>query len=63
MGLTGKAVDPPLYFAEGIRGAGNHTVGIKRAEMIVATNNDPEAPIFEMATLGVVAGWAATSLI
>ena len=57
VGLTGKAIDPRLYFAIGVRGAPNHTVGIKRAEVVVAINNDPEAPIFERATLGLVADW------
>jgi electron transfer flavoprotein alpha subunit len=55
VGLTGKAIDPRLYFAIGVRGAPNHTVGIKRAEVVVAINNDPEAPIFEFATLGLIA--------
>jgi hypothetical protein len=55
VGLTSKAIDPRLYFAIGVRGGPNHTVGIKRAEVVVAINNDPEAPIFERATLGLVA--------
>lgn len=59
VGLTGKAIEPRLYFSIGIRGAPNHTVGIKRAETIVAINNDPEAPIFERANIGLVADWAA----
>jgi electron transfer flavoprotein alpha subunit len=59
VGLTGKAIDPRLYIAIGIRGAVNHTVGLKRAQMIVAINNDPEAPIFERANLGLVADWTA----
>jgi electron transfer flavoprotein alpha subunit len=59
VGLTGKAIDPHLYFAVGVRGAPNHTVGIKRAEVVVAINNDAEAPIFERATLGLIADWSA----
>jgi electron transfer flavoprotein alpha subunit len=59
VGLTGKAIDPRLYIAIGIRGAVNHTVGIKRAHMVAAINNDPEAPIFERANIGLVADWAA----
>jgi electron transfer flavoprotein alpha subunit len=57
VGLTGKAIDPRLYFSVGIRGAINHTIGIKRARTVVAINNDPEAQIFERADLGLVAEW------
>jgi electron transfer flavoprotein alpha subunit len=59
VGLTGKTIDPRLYIAIGIRGAPNHTVGIKRAQTVVAVNNDAEALIFERANLGLVADWAA----
>jgi len=59
VGLTGKAIEPRLYFTIGIRGVSNHTVGIKRAETVVAINNDPEAAIFERANLGIVADWTA----
>jgi electron transfer flavoprotein alpha subunit len=58
VGLTGKAIAPRLYFSIGLRGAPNHTVGIKRAETIVAINNDPEATIFERANFGLVGDWA-----
>ena len=58
VGLTGKAIDPQLYIAIGVRGAPNHTVGIKRAEFVVAINNDADAPIFEHATLGLVSDWS-----
>jgi electron transfer flavoprotein alpha subunit len=58
VGLTGKAIEPRLYFSIGLRGAPNHTVGIKRAQTVVAINNDPEAPIFERANIGLVGDWA-----
>jgi electron transfer flavoprotein alpha subunit len=57
VGLTGKAIGPRLYFSVGIRGVPNHTVGIKRAETVVAINNDPDALIFERANLGLVGDW------
>jgi electron transfer flavoprotein alpha subunit len=57
VGLTGKAIEPRLYFTIGIRGAPNHVIGIKRARTVVAINNDPEAPIFERANIGLVADW------
>jgi electron transfer flavoprotein alpha subunit len=57
VGLTGKAIAPRLYFSIGLRGAPNHTVGIKRAETIVAINNDPDAAIFERANFGLVGEW------
>ncbi|MGB8414300.1 MAG: FAD-binding protein [Candidatus Binatus sp.] len=57
VGLTGKAIDPRLYIAIGVRGASNHTCGLKRADTIVAINNDADAPIFERANIGLVADW------
>lgn len=58
VGLTGKAIEPRIYFAIAIRGVSNHTIGLKRIEAIVAINNDREAPIFERAHIGLVAEWA-----
>jgi electron transfer flavoprotein alpha subunit len=60
VGLTGKAIAPRLYIAFGIRGAPNHTVGIKRVGTVVAVNVDRDAPIFERADLGIVADWQET---
>ena len=57
VGLTGKSIDPRLYMALGVRGAPNHICGLKRADTIVAINNDADAPIFERANLGLVADW------
>ena len=57
VGLTGKSIDPRLYIAIGVRGAPNHTCGLKRAHTVVAINNDADAPIFERANIGLVADW------
>jgi len=57
VGLTGKSIDPRLYIAVGVRGAPNHTCGFKRAQTVVAINNDADALIFERANIGLVAEW------
>jgi electron transfer flavoprotein alpha subunit len=59
VGISGRTIAPRVYLAVGIRGAFNHTVGIQKAGVIIAINQNRRAPIFRAADYGIVGDWKA----
>ncbi len=59
VGMTGRAIAPRLYIAVALRGAFEHTVGVRRSGLVVAINKNAKAPIFKSADYGIVGDWAA----
>jgi electron transfer flavoprotein alpha subunit len=57
VGITGRSIAPRLYIAVGASGKFNHMVGVRSAGTILAINDDPEAPVFSQADVGIVADW------
>lgn len=58
VGITGHSISPRLYFAIGMSGKFNHTVGVRNAGTVVGINPDPDAPLWEVADIGFVGDWA-----
>jgi electron transfer flavoprotein alpha subunit len=57
VGISGRSIAPRVYLAVGIRGAFNHTVGLQKAGVIIALNDNPRAAIFKAADVGIVGKW------
>jgi electron transfer flavoprotein alpha subunit len=57
IGITGRAIAPRLFVSIGASGKFNHTVGVRAAQTVLAINPDPDAPIWDVADIGIVGDW------
>jgi electron transfer flavoprotein alpha subunit len=57
VGVTGHSIAPRLYVAIGIAGKLNHMIGVRAARTVLAVNDDPTAPVFDLADVGLVGDW------
>jgi electron transfer flavoprotein alpha subunit len=57
VGITARSIAPRLYISIGASGNLNHLAGVQRAELIVAINSDPAAPVFDASDIGIVGDW------
>jgi electron transfer flavoprotein alpha subunit len=57
VGITGRSIAPRLFVSIGASGKFNHTIGLRAARTVLAINNDPTAPIFQAADIGIVGDW------
>jgi len=57
IGITGRSIAPRLIISVGASGKFNHIIGMRAAATVLAINNDPQAPIFDAADIGIVGEW------
>lgn len=58
VGITGRSIAPDIYIALGLSGKLNHMMGVRAARFVLAVNQDPAAPVFDSADLGIVGDWS-----
>ncbi len=57
VGITGHSISPQLYIAIGTSGKFNHTVGVRNAGTVIGINPDPDAPLWDVADIGIIGDW------